>query len=194
MGDREPLAYRLVYSTPKIRGFYAPLVELVRERGAERVLDIGAGYGIAVELISPHVGEAFLLEIEGAMAEKAWRRLSSPKVHVVVGDASNLPFRDSYFDLVYFFDSLHHIPRRVEALREGARVLREGGLLAIFDFDGSKMTTKLLKVMERLFGISSDFYSLDEVRGLVEDLGMEVEEARMGSMGSYLLVARKLGS
>ncbi len=113
---------------------------------------------------------------------------------MVVGDASNLPFRDSYFDLVYFFDSLHHIPRRVEALREGARVLREGGLLAIFDFDGSKMTTKLLKVMERLFGISSDFYSLGEVRGLVEDLGMEVEEAKMGSMGSYLLVARKLGT
>ncbi len=191
MGDREPLAYRLVYSTSKVRGFYAPLVELVRERGARRVLDIGAGYGIAVELISPYVGEAFLLEIEGAMAEKAWRRLGSPKVHVIVGDASDLPFRDSYFDLVYFFDSLHHIPKRVEALREGVRVLKKGGLLAIFDFDGSKMMTKLLKVMERLFGISSDFYSLAEVKGLVEDLGMEVEEARTGSMGSYLLVARK---
>ncbi len=191
MKGREPLAYRLVYSTSKVKGFYTPLVELVRERGARRVLDIGAGYGIAVELISPYVEEAFLLEIEGAMAEKAWKRLGSPKIHVVVGDASCLPFRDSYFDLVYFFDSLHHIPRRVEALREGARVLREGGLLAVFDFDGSKLVTKLLKVMERVFGISSDFFSLNQVEGLVESFGLEIEEAKEGSMASYLLVARK---
>ncbi len=191
MKGREPLAYRLVYSTSKVKGFYTPLVELVRERGAGRVLDVGAGYGIAVELISPYVGEAFLLEIEGAMAEKAWERLGSPRVHVVVGDASSLPFRDSYFDLVYFFDSLHHIPNRIEALREGVRVLRDDGLLAVFDFDGSKLITKLLKVAERVFGISSDFYSLDQVRDLVEGLGLEIEEAKEGSMGSYLLVARK---
>ncbi len=191
MRDREPLAYRLVYSTPKVKGFYTPLVELVRERRAGRVLDVGAGYGIAAELISPHVNEAFLLEIEGAMAEKAWGRLGSSRVHVVVGDASSLPFRDSYFDLVYFFDSLHHIPKKIEALREGVRVLRKGGLLAVFDFDGSKLTTKLLRVIERLFGISSDFYSLNEAKDIVEGLGLVIEEAREGSMGSYLLVARK---
>ncbi|MDK2371766.1 MAG: class I SAM-dependent methyltransferase [Candidatus Korarchaeota archaeon] len=191
MRDREPLAYRLVYSTPRVKGLYTPLVELVRERGAGRVLDVGAGYGIAVELISPYVDEAFLLEIEGAMAEKAWERLGSSRVHVVVGDASSLPFRDSYFDLVYFFDSLHHIPSRIEALKEGVRVLRDGGLLAVFDFDGSKLTTKLLRVVERLFGISSDFYSLDQIKDIVEGLGLVIEEAREGGMGSYLLVARK---
>ncbi len=191
MRDREPLAYRLVYSTPRVKGLYTPLVELVREGRAGRVLDVGAGYGIAVELISPYVDEAFLLEIEGAMAEKAWERLGSSRVHIVVGDASSLPFRDSYFDLVYFFDSLHHIPGRIEALKEGVRVLRDGGLLAVFDFDGSKLTTKLLRVVERLFGISSDFYSLDQIKDIVVGLGLVIEKAREGGMGSYLLVARK---
>lgn len=187
---REPLSYRLVYSAP-VKGFYTPLVDLVEDEGFSRVLDVGAGYGIAAELILDHVGELFLIEIEEVMAEKARERLASPRIHVVAGDAASLPFRESSFDLVYFFDSLHHITDRVRALREGVRVLEDNGVLAVFDFDGSKLATKLLWMAEQLFRIPSSFFPLPEMSKLLEKLGLRVERVEKGSMGSYALIARK---
>lgn len=187
---KEPLAYRLVYSAP-VEGFYEPLMDLIENGEFSRVLDVGAGYGIAAELMLDHVEELFLIEIEEAMAEKARERLISPKISVIVGDAASLPFRESSFDLVYFFDSLHHIRDRISALREGIRVLEDGGVLAVFDFDGSKLTTRLLSLAERIFGIPSSFFSLAEMRKLMEELGLRVERLEEGRMGSYSLVARK---
>ncbi len=189
---REPLAYRLVYSNPRVVGFYRPLVELLNGIRARKVLDVGAGYGIAADLIRERVEEIFLLEVEEAMAERAAERLGHPHTHVIVGDASQLPFRDSVFDLVYFFDSLHHISRREESLAEAIRVLRPSGLLAIFDFDGSRLTTKVLRVMEALMGIPSKFYTPEEMSRILSGMSVRIESISRGRMGSYLILAKKI--
>lgn len=51
------------------------------------------------------------------------------------GDARALDFKDESFDLVVFHTTLCHIPSPETALQEAARVLRPGGVLAIFDGD-----------------------------------------------------------
>jgi ubiquinone/menaquinone biosynthesis C-methylase UbiE len=46
-------------------------------------------------------------------------------------DASTLPFYDNYFDCVYSFGVLHHIPDVEMVLAEAKRVLKPGGLLQV---------------------------------------------------------------
>jgi len=52
------------------------------------------------------------------------------EVETVVSDAERLPFGDSSFDLVFGHSVLHHIPDLTAAMREFARVLRPGGVVA----------------------------------------------------------------
>jgi ubiquinone/menaquinone biosynthesis C-methylase UbiE len=49
----------------------------------------------------------------------------------VCGDATAMPFADGVFDRVIAAEVLEHIPADQRALREIARVLRPGGLLAV---------------------------------------------------------------
>ncbi|HST07849.1 MAG TPA: methyltransferase domain-containing protein [Gemmatimonadaceae bacterium] len=49
-------------------------------------------------------------------------------IQVRIGDAANLPFRDSSFDTVSVVAALNHIPNREGTLREVIRVLRPRGL------------------------------------------------------------------
>ena len=52
-----------------------------------------------------------------------------PGIDVLVSDAGQLPFPDRSFDTVSFVACLNHIPRRLEALREAHRVLRDDGVV-----------------------------------------------------------------
>ena len=54
---------------------------------------------------------------------------------VCEGDATRLPFADGEFDVAWCSLVLHHIDDPVAALREMARVVRPGGLVAALDGD-----------------------------------------------------------
>lgn len=62
---------------------------------------------------------------------------SHSKLKLCTGIASNLPYDDNTFDLVYFGFCLYLVDRReiFRALSEADRVLKNGGFLAILDFD-----------------------------------------------------------
>jgi SAM-dependent methyltransferase len=51
----------------------------------------------------------------------------------VAADAHRLPFRSGHFAGVVMLDVLHHLERPVEFLREAARVLRPGGVIAMIE-------------------------------------------------------------
>jgi SAM-dependent methyltransferase len=51
----------------------------------------------------------------------------------VVADAHRLPFSDRHFGGIVMLDVLHHLTRPVDFLREAARVLRPGGVLAMIE-------------------------------------------------------------
>jgi ubiquinone/menaquinone biosynthesis C-methylase UbiE len=55
-------------------------------------------------------------------------------VRFQVAEATNLPFADDEFDLVYTNKTTHHIPDWPQALAEIARVLKPGGRLLYSDF------------------------------------------------------------
>jgi ubiquinone/menaquinone biosynthesis C-methylase UbiE len=58
-------------------------------------------------------------------------------LHLSVATASNIPYQDNIFDLVYFGFCLYLVDRDVifQAISEADRVLKPGGFLVIHDFD-----------------------------------------------------------
>ncbi|MFO7960998.1 MAG: class I SAM-dependent methyltransferase [Nitriliruptoraceae bacterium] len=94
------------------------------------VLDLGAGTGVASEVLS-HVG-AHPVALDLAVEMLAHRDAERPPG--VAGDARALPFRDSAFDAVVAAFSLNHVPDLEGALAEARRVIRPGGLLLASTF------------------------------------------------------------
>jgi ubiquinone/menaquinone biosynthesis C-methylase UbiE len=58
-------------------------------------------------------------------------------------DARVLPFENEAFDVAVFDSTLTHVPEPERALAEAFRVLRQGGLLAVFDGDYATTTVAL---------------------------------------------------
>lgn len=98
-------------------------------------VDPGGGYFTIEE--AEKIGERgklYAVDIQLQMIEKARRKVLERKltnVSLMVGDATNLPFVDNYFDLIFMVSVLGEIPYQLKILREPYRVLKPGGILSI---------------------------------------------------------------
>jgi SAM-dependent methyltransferase len=129
-----------LYASPKVLGrfdsslgFFPAEEHLVREffpPAPRPVLDLGCGNGRTTAPLAALGYDVTGLDICDALVAAAQAR--SPHLTFVVGDACDLRFPGSSFDVVLFswngIDHLYPSERRGVCLREAARVLRPGGL------------------------------------------------------------------
>ncbi len=108
--------------------------EAVALKGAA-VLDVGCGDGSLVRFMTRQGARTTGLEIDEGKLARA--RAAEPAADETyrVGRGEALPFEAGSFDLVVFFNSLHHVPaeRHDAALSEAARVLPSGGRLYVLE-------------------------------------------------------------
>jgi ubiquinone/menaquinone biosynthesis C-methylase UbiE len=108
---------------------------------ARRVLEVGCGQGVGLELLAVHFPEAEIVgvDVDPRMIRRARRRLDSDadRIQVQVGDICALPFENASFDVVVDFAMVHHVPDWAAALREIARLLRVRGEFVFEDHDVS---------------------------------------------------------
>ncbi len=100
---------------------------------AKRILDVGCGDGSIVRALAKRGAHVVGLEISDQQLERARGAEAVADERYMVGRAEDLPFPDASFDVVLFFNSLHHVPEEVMAagLDEARRVLVAHGLLAV---------------------------------------------------------------
>jgi len=100
-----------------------------------RVLDVGCGDGILVRLMAREGAAVTGLEISEDQLARARAAATVAGESYRVGRAEALPFDDEVFDIVVFFNSLHHVPVEDQetALAESARVLKPGGHLLVVE-------------------------------------------------------------
>jgi SAM-dependent methyltransferase len=99
-----------------------------------RALEIGAGTGyfslnllragVIREAVATDISPGMLARLERSAAELGLA------VETAACDATELPFDDDSFDLVYGHAVLHHLPDLTAAFVEFRRVLRAGGVVA----------------------------------------------------------------
>lgn len=114
--------------------YAAAVAELGLPEGA-RVLDAGCGTGRALPPLRAAVGPTGVVvgaDLTAAMLEAAVRAGRDRDGRLLLADVAALPLRSSCFDAVFAAGLVAHLPHPAENLRELARVVRPGGMLALF--------------------------------------------------------------
>ena len=114
---------------------YAAAVAELGLRVGDRVLDAGCGTGRALPPLRAAVGPSGVVvgaDLTPAMLEAAVRAGRDRDGQLLLADVAALPLRSRSLDAVFGAGLISHLPRPAENLRELARVVRPGGVLALF--------------------------------------------------------------
>ncbi len=145
------LAFEAFYLHGTLRGkfvLWAELLDRLRLRGDERILDLGCGRGAVLLMAAQHLttGRAVgvdlwrTLDQSGNSLEATKRNAVAEgvaeRVELHTGNMTALPFENNSFDVIVSSLAIHNISGRANrdnAISEAVRVLRPGGRLLIFD-------------------------------------------------------------
>jgi ubiquinone/menaquinone biosynthesis C-methylase UbiE len=97
------------------------------------LLDVGCGTGTTDRYLAPRVRSLHGVDISEEMLAKAEQNV--PKGSYSHYDGTNLPFDGGTFDVVVAICVLHHVPvpMRRDLVRDMVRVVRPGGVVAVFE-------------------------------------------------------------
>ena len=112
------------------------LVAIAQPQADWEVLDVATGGGHTALKFAPYVKHVWATDLTPKMlqaAEEHLRGKGAENVGFKLADAEDLPFVESTFDLVTCRIAPHHFPDCAKFVREGARVLKPGGLLLVQD-------------------------------------------------------------
>ncbi len=115
------------------------LVGHIAEAGPHRMLDVATGTaGVAIELARRTGGEVVGVDLSEAMLARGRSRVSAAGLDRLItleaGRAEALRFDNASFDAVSFTYLLRYVAEPDATMRELARVLRPGGVMASLDF------------------------------------------------------------
>lgn len=105
----------------------------------DRVVDLGCGSGGPAIQIARTIADTKVVGVTISIEQaNAGRRLIAEaglqdRVAIICGDYHQLPFEDSLFDRVVFFESLGYAEDMLQVMCEAFRVLRPGGTLYVKD-------------------------------------------------------------
>jgi ubiquinone/menaquinone biosynthesis C-methylase UbiE len=129
-------------------GFHSPslaqLVSTVSQKVQAtqgRVLDIACGPGTFGRRIASPSKEVFGIDVSMGMLRQGAAYTAKegiPNVHFARARVEALPFEDGLFDATLCCGSLHLFADTVIALREMARVMKPGAILAVFTFTAGR--------------------------------------------------------
>ncbi|MET8689418.1 class I SAM-dependent methyltransferase [Streptomyces sp. NPDC004732] len=100
-----------------------------RPLAGARVVDVGAGTGIATALLAERGAEVLAVEPGDGMAEQLRRTL--PHIPLVRGNGNALPLADGSADFITYAQAWHWTDQE-RSVPEALRVLRPGGALALW--------------------------------------------------------------
>ena len=112
-------------------------IDLLGVQPHERVLEVGFGPGVAIQLLAESASEGYVAGVDYSreMVEQATARnmkaIESGRVELRHGSVERLPFEDDTFDKALAINSMQVWPDAVAGLREIRRVMKRSGRIAL---------------------------------------------------------------
>jgi len=146
-GDTTRFQEHLAILAQVVKNHKERVIELLRIQPGHRILDVGCGPGtdtIPFGQLVGSTGQVVGLDLNEAMIVEADRRAHEAGVSDCVqhkyGDASCIPFEESYFDACHAERVFMHLRNPEQVLAEMIRVTRPGGRIAVTDPDGATIS------------------------------------------------------
>jgi len=115
---------------------YEHILEMVKGRSVQHLLDVGTGAGRILKVLAPFIEKGTGIDNSLEMLSIARARLDQDGIRncqVRVGDMYRLPFGQNSFDLITINSLLRYADQPKKVIAEAARVLKESGALLIVD-------------------------------------------------------------
>lgn len=144
----------------------------------DHVLDLGSGAGndcfVARALVG-ETGRVTGLDVTEQMilrAKENCTKLNFKNIDFILGDIEDMPFDDSFFDVVISNCVLNLVPDKHKAFKEIFRVLKPGGHFCVSDVViKGKLSERMQKDAEMYAGCVSGASEMSEYLKIVEDSG-----------------------
>jgi len=116
-----------------IRTFFEKTELSVDEIKGKRVLDAGCGAGRFTQ-VAAMMGakEVIGVDLSDSIFAASENTKKFNNVKIMRGDINNLPFEDESFDVIFSIGVLHHTPNTKQAFDSLYRLLKPGGIMAIW--------------------------------------------------------------
>ena len=165
------IAGKIMAYTPSNQDRIRWTISLLNIKPDDRLLEIGFGPGLAIELVSKIASEGFIAGIDHSevMVRQASKRnaraIRDGKVVLQLGSVSDLPKFNEPFDKIFAINSAHFWNGPVDCLKELRKMLRPGGLMAVTLQPRSRSATDATaKEIGREIGLNLECAGFSQVR------------------------------
>ena len=182
--DASPMEAYQSYMVPvEFEPWSAELLDRIRLRTGERVLDLACGTGVVARAAATRVGTSGAVvgvDVNPVMLDAARSLPSSGGVAVewTLARAEDVPFADGSFDVVLSQQGVQFFADRDNAAREMKRVLKAGGRVGVSVWRGHRHQSvkgAVLRALQDMFGpgaaVAYSFGESSELRDLLNDAG-----------------------
>lgn len=168
-------------------------------KGDERLLDVGCGTGTLLHKLERTHPRLKLHGVDPSQEMlNVARRKCGEAVVFAEGNASQLPYPRSHFDVLTSVSTLHFFPDGQQAVSEMARVLRPGGTVVVTDWCADFLPMRFLGCWQRVSNAPlGHIHRLEELKQMLAGAGLEIEHTQRFRIrplwGMMLVSARRAG-
>lgn len=173
-------------------------------RKGMRVLEVGCGTGTYLELYRSHGCDVYGIDMSPSMLEQAEKKLG-PDVALHLGDASDMPYEDDFFDLVIAMLTLHEMPHEMRnpVISEMKRVVKNDGRIMLIDYHPGPIGFPVgwfNRMIILFFEIAAgrehfrnfrNFISLKGLRVVLAGSGLEIQREKIFGGGNLTVILAK---
>jgi ubiquinone/menaquinone biosynthesis C-methylase UbiE len=165
---------------------HSQITEQVLAQNPKDVLDIACGPGDFLFYLSNKAPNIQLTgtDISPGMVKYASQKLFG-KAKVLESNGENQPFPENSFDVITIMMAFHHFPKKLEALQNIKKLLRQNGTLIIADVVAkSDFQKKFWNIAERFIAIRGyiGHYTESDIKKLAEQVGLAFSAEHIENM------------
>lgn len=116
---------------------------LVDKSHFNNILDVGCASGFMANKVSQIFPDSQITAIDVYQPTISYGKKHYPHIKFLVGDAHQLPFRGNSFDLVICYETVEHVEKPEQVLKEIKRVMKKNGR-AIIAMDSGNLLFRLV--------------------------------------------------